>query len=135
MKHFKVQELVDPDTYAKYGDAALQFFDVAALTMLDDLREFFACPVTVNNWHAGGSFKWRGLRNPSSPVYSAGSMHSKGRAFDCDVQGYTAEQAREKIIQNKDNPQLKGIMRIEADVNWLHIDNKPVSNRIYLFKV
>lgn len=135
MKHFKVQELVDPDTYAKYGDNSLKYFNADALTMLDNIREFFACPVTVNNWHTGGSFKWRGLRNPSSPVYSAGSMHSKGRAFDCDVLGYTAEQARQKIIENKDNQLLRGVMRMEAGVNWLHIDNKPTSNRIYQFKV
>ena len=134
MKHFDISELVDKKTYFDQGEKAFAYFDEDALIMLDDLREFFGSPVTVNNWKNGGKFQWRGLRNPSSPVYSQGSMHSKGSAFDCDIKGYTAEDARKIILANQNHELLKRIMRIEADVNWLHIDNKPVSKRIYLFK-
>jgi hypothetical protein len=109
-------------------------FNPAALRALDNLREFFGVPITVNNWHVGGQFQWRGYRNDRCPQYSRGSEHSKGNAFDCDIEGYTAEQARKKIIANKDNPLLVEIMRLEAGVSWLHFDLKPVDKRIRVFK-
>jgi hypothetical protein len=134
MKYFKAYELVDKRTYEEMGENALSLFQPDALIMLDDYREWIGVPVTVNNWYYGGPFQWRGLRNPRCPQYSKGSLHTLGGAFDSDAKGYTAEQIRQKILADKDNALLKNIMRMEDAVNWLHMDIKPVQNRIYLFK-
>jgi hypothetical protein len=134
MKYFHPYELVDKETYEKLGYDSLSLFKPFALQALDDLREFFGVPITVNNWWNGGSFQWRGLRNSSCPQYSAGSQHSIGNAFDLDVQGFTAEQARSRIIECKDHLLLHKIMRLEGGVNWVHFDLLHVVNRIYVFK-
>ena len=134
MKYFHPYELVDKITYEKLGYDSLSLFKPDALQALDDLREFFGVPITVNTWWNGGSFQWRGLRNPHCPQYSPGSQHSIGNGFDGDIAGYTAEQARSRIIENKNHPLLSKIMRLEGGVNWVHIDLLHVANRIYVFK-
>jgi len=135
MKYFQLYELVDKRTYEKLGDAAWGFFNPEALTALDDIREFFNSPVTVNNWYSGGPFQWRGYRTPEQAARegSPNSQHRFGNAFDLDIQGVSAEEARQTIIANKNSPQLKRIQRLEGKVNWVHFDLKPVPNRIYVF--
>jgi hypothetical protein len=137
MKYFKTQELVSKETYDLYGEDSIKLFTPEILTALDDLREFFNQKVTVNDWLQGGQFQWRGYRTPqkAAELGSPNSEHAKGNAFDCDIEGYTAEQARQKIIGNQNDKLLKNIMRMEADKSWLHIDCKQGPNRIYLFHV
>lgn len=134
MRNFAPFELVDRGTYERMGETALSLFTSDALMALDDLRDFFGKNITVNNWAFGGTLQWRGYRLPACKEYSPNSQHSKGNAFDCDIQGYTAEQARKKILANKDNPLLAKITRMEAGVNWLHIDCMTGVKRIHLFK-
>ncbi len=138
MKYFKAYELVDRKTYEALGEDALRIFPEESLIMLDNLREFFGAPIDVNNWVIGGAFQWRGFRTLNCKEGAKQSYHRKGMAFDGDVRGHTAEEARKKILENQDNPLLVNINRIEADVNWLHIDCGVVpfnKERIYLFKV
>jgi len=135
MKHFKPYELVDRATYEKLGDYCLSLFDPELLIALDDLREYFGCTVTVNTWHSGKSFQWRGYRTPAKAreLGAPNSQHVKGRAIDCDIEDYTAERARQIILKNQNHELLKRIMRLETGVSWLHFDVKPVSDRIRLF--
>jgi hypothetical protein len=138
MKYFKIYELVDKKTYAIYGDEAWKFFNPEALIALDDLREFFGCAITVNNWWDNkGTFQWRGYRTPekAKELGSPHSQHAIGNAFDCDIEDYTAEDARDIIVLNKDDPKLKRIMRLEDKVGWVHLDLLKVTDRIHLFKV
>jgi hypothetical protein len=138
MKYFTIEEIVDERTFKEYGHKAWQLFPPDSLEMLDNLREFFDCPVTCNDWLQGGQFQFRGYRPAWCNVGTKGSAHRKGMAFDLDVEGLTAEQARIKILGDKDNPLLKHIKRIEGEVNWLHIDTMPPSQgkeRIYVFSV
>ena len=136
-KHFILQELVDKKTFFEKGETAWALFRDDALIMIDGIREFFNAPVRINNWHLGGQFQFRGYRPPD---YSGGaklSMHRLGGAFDFDIAGYSADEARQKIIDNQDHALLKNIMRMELGVNWVHCDIKPVTpqqGRIYLFK-
>ena len=140
-KNFTLFELVDKATFDAEGEAAWDHFDKNALSALDDLSDFFSTlkgehvPITCNTWHSGGQFQFRGYRPPTyQPGITPGSAHRVGKAFDVDVHGYTAEQARQTILANKDSSLLLRIMRLEADVNWLHLDvmdtGKP---RIYIF--
>jgi hypothetical protein len=137
MRNFATFELVDRETYEAMRDSALILFNPDALIALDDLRDFFGKNITVNNWSWGGKFQWRGFRTKACKEYRLNSQHTRGNAFDCDIQGYTAEQARQEILANKDHPLLKKITRMEAGVQWLHFDLgkvPPGQARIYLFR-
>jgi len=136
MIFFKLEEITDKKTFDQYGISAWQLFDLKALTMLDNLRAFFGVPITCNNWLQGGQFSMRGYRPYWTDVGAKNSPHKKGKAFDLDVQGITAEEARSIIKADMSNPLLANIQRIEAEVNWLHIDIMPPpqgKERIYFF--
>lgn len=139
MKYFQLYELIDKTTYHKYGEDAWKLLSPAALEALDGLREFFNAPIMVNNWwdNPGGGFQFRGYRPPECTIGAAHSLHRQGAAFDCTVSGKTAAEARPIILENQDNPLLRNITRLEADVNWLHFDCAvlpPDKERIYVFK-
>jgi hypothetical protein len=181
-RHFKIYELVDEKTFDRYGLRAWEFFNPQALRALDNLREFFAAPVTVNNYHSGGPFHFRGLRPRSCGngaelsqhirtldnlreffgaqvtvnngaefsqhiraldnlreffgaqvkvnVGAEFSQHRLGNAFDCDIKGVPAEQARQVILDQPDHPQFALINCIEGNVNWLHFDCRNIPDRI-----
>jgi hypothetical protein len=132
-KHFTIEELVPPESLEGQSDP-WDLFEPDAIYMIDGIREFFGVPVTINTWHNGGKFSYRGFRPAVCAVGALKSAHRAGMAFDMDVKGYTAEEARQKILENQDNPLLSHIMRMEAAVNWIHADvlmsGKP---RIYMF--
>ena len=138
MLHFKLEELVDRETFEKHGSGAWMFFNSQALVALDNLRDFFRAPITVNNWHIGGEFQYRGYRPSNCLVGAKLSQHRLGNAFDCDIKGYTAEEARQKILANQDDPLLMKIMRLEGRVGWLHVDFMKLPKnikRIHVFNV
>ena len=137
MKYFQLYELVDRHTFETQGEEAWGLFNPEVLIALDDLREFFDAPITVNAWHDfNGGYQWRGWRTPekAAELGAPHSQHAKGNAFDVDVRGYTGEQARQAIILHKDDLLLKRIMRLEAAKPWVHFDLMPMANRIYVFK-
>ena len=62
------------------------------------------------------------------------SAHILGKAGDFTVCGFTAEEARNKIIQNEHL--LPYPIRMEKNVTWLHIDTLPQHNiveKVYMF--
>ena len=134
LRYFKTQELIDPKLYKILGDEAIKLLNPEALVALINLREFFGAPVTVNNWHIGGSFQYRGYRSLDCKVGAKLSQHRLGNAFDCDIKGYTAEEARQKILANQDHLLLRSITRLEAGTSWVHFDLKPLQRRIHVFK-
>ena len=121
-KHFIVQELVTPHAYSRLGDSALVLMDDRILMALDAVRAIFDRPITVNTWHTKGGFTQRGWRDDAE-VGSRFSQHRFGRAVDFDVQGYTAEDVRQAIIDTwRCSEALQGITRMEAGTSWVHID-------------
>ncbi len=129
-KHFKIYELVDQQTFARFGLQAWMLLNPVALQALDGIRNYFDAPVIVNNYHSGGTFQFRGLRPKSCPVGAEYSQHRLGNAFDCDIAGISAEEARREILSNANDPRLYPINCIEADVNWLHFDCRNIPDRI-----
>ena len=131
---FKPYELVDRDTYSKFGDSSLMFIDNRALETLDDLKTiFYRGTMVINNWHWNGDRQWSGLRTPESPYYSTYSQHSFGRAIDFVCSDYTPEEIRQFILNNNDK--FPHIRRLEKDVNWVHFDLANTgSEDIILFK-
>ena len=109
-KHFKIQELVCPEVYKKYGERAWMFIDPELIETLDIIREkILNKPMIVNNWASGGGYTQRGLRcnicqlvrdkTKNGKLYL--SAHNFGKAIDATVEGMTAEEARRLIIKNQ----------------------------------
>ena len=137
--YFDITEVVCPHVYNKYNERAWQFFDTNALYGLLLMREtIFGVPMYVNNYKK--NITQRGLRcnlcalvKGKATVYL--TQHGFGKAWDFTVQGYTAEQARRKIIENAHLFPFN--FRLESDVNWVHWDCLDMYNntaKVYIFK-
>lgn len=95
--------------------------------------------MVVNTWATGGQYSQRGLRcNMCQLVKSKNSIylsaHCLGKAIDFHVPGMDAETVRNLIRTNIG--QFEYPIRIEKDVNWVHVDNyqqKGSSNKLSEF--
>lgn len=125
-RYFKIEELVCPHVYAKFGEKAEMFIDERLIETLDTIKEkILGGAITVNNWKQGGEFSQRGLRcnccqivkEKTEPYLSA---HMLGKAVDFDVKGMSAEQARQAII--KAQVLLPYPIRMESGISWVHLD-------------
>jgi hypothetical protein len=128
--YFKIEELVCPHVYDKFGLYAWRFFDPRLLDVLLAIRENIAKPIYVNNWDMGGNFTQRGFRCNICPLVKEKTSleklyvtaHSQGMGVDFDVKGMSPEEVRKWI---KDNQiLLPHPIRLEEDVNWLHLDTR-----------
>jgi hypothetical protein len=134
-KHFQPQELVDTETFNKWDktENGIWFlFRPEALITLDNMREYFNSPITVNNWAIGGESQCRGFRPFSEPTGAKYSQHRLGNAFDCDIAGHTADEVREEILKNPDHDAFKFINCLEIGISWLHFDTRNIQKRILL---
>lgn len=141
-KFFSVKELVCKHVYDRYGDRAAMFLDDKLIETINTVREkILRAPMTVNNWHLGGSFTQRGLRcNICALVKSKTdigrlylSAHCLGKAVDCNVEGMTAEEARRLIIGHSER--LPWPIRLEEGVSWVHLDVYEMgTQKVSLFK-
>ena len=134
--YFQVSELVCGHTFSRWGERSWQFLDTDYLaSLLVIRRDILQLPMTCNT----SSATQRGLRcNVCELVKEKKknylSSHILGKAGDFTVKGLTAEQARERIIQNAHL--LPCNIRLEDKVTWLHIDVLPqfdIKERVYLF--
>ena len=122
-KNFKIQEFVDPSTYAKHGDKSIWFIDQSLLRIVQQLRDEFG-PITINNWHEGGDRKWSGLRTSKSPWYKTYSQHSFGRAADLIFRETTADDVSKVLLTREHDWKRMGLGGIELGKSWLHIDTR-----------
>lgn len=136
-KYFQISELVCEHTHSKWGERSWQFLDTAYLhNLLVIRRDILQMPMACNH----DSQTQRGLRcnrcelvKHKNSVYL--SSHILGKAGDFTVKGMTAEEARSRIRNNAG--MLPYPLRMESDVNWLHIDvltQFGISRKIYEFK-
>ena len=135
--YFKIQELVCPHIFSKWGEASWQFLDTAFLeTLLVIRRGIIRLPMLCNT----SNHTQRGIRcnrckmvgEKSGPYLSA---HVLGKAGDFTIVGLSAEESRQRIIDSA--ALLPHNIRLEADVSWLHIDVLPqygVTDKVYLFR-
>ena len=132
MSYFTTKELVPPETYLKLGDTALTLFDKKILITLEFIREQLGKPITVNNWHTGGHFKYRGFRPADCKVGALKSAHKTGEAVDFNVKNMTAEDVRVWLKKNADI--LPYPIRCESEVSWVHIDTRAkAGHKVYFF--
>lgn len=134
--YFQVSELVCGHTFSRWGERSWQFLDTDYLAALLVIRrDILQLPMICNT----SSATQRGLRcNVCELVKEKKknylSSHILGKAGDFTVKGLTAEQARERIIQNAHL--LPCNIRLEDKVTWLHMDVLPqfdIKERVYLF--
>ena len=123
-QYFKIQELVPPELFKKYGEKCWLLFDERLLMTADAIRTFVGSPCVINN---GSTYTQSGYG--TDDIGAKLSQHKNGRALDLKfstikgVDGYN--KLRKRIIDNRSLfPYLRGL---EDNINWLHID---VGNRV-----
>ena len=136
-KHFNLQELVDKETFQRFGGASEWFLDPKAVAVLEALRsEFGGC--TVNDWSWGGQLQYRGFRPIHCEVGGKYSQHRFGRAFDCNFKLATPDEVRSHILRNQEKWLDLGLTTIEDgkySPTWLHMDiRKTNMNSIFIVK-
>jgi hypothetical protein len=124
LQHFTAQEFLPQAIFAKYGIAGLEAMDARILWTLDQLRNTFNVPITVNNWDAGGEFDQRGYRtDPALLAQTPLSQHRFGRACDFQIASTTPDQFRKMVADGGLKNELAFITHIEnATPDWIHID-------------
>ena len=141
-QYFDLREVVSKQVYERYGQQAWSFFDLRLLAVVVWLRQNLGIPLVCNNWAKGGQLDERGFRANLDPLVAnktkAGKLyctaHSRGQAIDLSSGKMTAEEMRRWIRQHRED--LPFPIRMEKDVNWLHIDVANVTNEILVeFKV
>lgn len=126
--NFDIRELVCPHTYERWGnELSWQFLQADLLEVIYVLRSrLLKVPMIVNTWASGGQFDERGLRcNMCEIVKSKSSIylspHCMGAAIDFHTNSIEPEKIRNLIRMNWRKYSFVPI-RLERDVNWVHID-------------
>lgn len=124
-KYFKPYEILPPRIYNEYGDKGLRWINPKLLSVMDFLREELGVAIIINNWKKGGSYKYRGLRVKESDVWKELSDHSFGNACDFNANGLSANEIREKILNEyAEELKLLGLSAIEDETyapTWVHV--------------
>ena len=132
-KHFNTEELVSKQVYDVIGDDAIKLFDPKALETLEAVREILDVPLICNNWANGGSRDDCGYRDKLCTIGAPKSAHKRGMAYDLISSKMSAQEMRDIILKNKEL--LPHNIRMEAEVNWLHIDVLNTSGeKVQIFK-
>tara|TARA_R110000824_G_scaffold14456_2_gene61480 strand:- start:546 stop:983 length:438 start_codon:yes stop_codon:yes gene_type:complete len=122
-KNFRLEEFVDPETFQKYGDRCINFFDPQIFGLAQKIRDRYGSFV-INNWLYKGERVWSGLRIPRSPYYTPSSQHSRGGAFDAWFGNEERnKEVRDDVIKVRDDlfPELGGL---EVDCPHCHFDTR-----------
>lgn len=132
-KHFDIREFVPKLIWDTYGERSAWFVDPRLIDSMDHLRSFFGAPITVNNWHTGGSFQNRGFRHPNSTQGGRLSQHRFGRACDFNVAGLKANDVYYAILNSWPEMVMSTAFTTLEDVadtpTWTHIDIRAVDDR------
>jgi len=139
MRFFKVQELVSRKVYDVHGDSAIRFIDPRLIANIVYIRQELNKPIIINDWHLGGIMQQRGLRENTSKIVKDMtaldklylSAHVLGCAVDMTIVGMSANDVRDWIVEHKD--EMPYPFRLEADVNWVHLDVLMNGNFKYQF--
>lgn len=120
--YFDIRELVPPHIYRLYGDKSVWFIQSHVLESIELIREHFNKPMSINNWHKGGSLLNRGYRSPYSKVGSKYSQHKLGNAIDFNIKGVSSDDVFEEIIKEFSKFNITTIEDKHFATSWTHID-------------
>ena len=140
IKYFELSELVCPHVFKKYGEIAWQFLDPRLLITMIKIRETINKPIYINNWDIKDAYDERGLRCIQCDIVKSAiknkelylSAHMEGQAVDFDVLGMNADKVRQWIKENEEF--LPYPIRLEIDINWVHLDVRDAGIKIFEFK-
>lgn len=129
-KYFKIQELVSPIVYNKWGEMAWMFFNPEVLQDLDTIRETYGSPIIINNWSGGGSLKQCGLRSNMDDMVKAKktlylSAHCLACGFDLHASNGNNKylwQHCYNLILNKKLKMFKRLENLKDTPTWVHCD-------------
>jgi len=124
---FKVQEFINPTTYAREGDKSIELIDHKLIAIADFVREDTDLPVTINNWHEGGQYEESGLRDKDSKTGAPKSMHKLGKGMDLKIKGWDGQKWYDYVKLNSKKLYDLGLRRIEdkkISTTWCHMDTK-----------
>lgn len=122
--YFYLYEFVPKEIYERWGEKSIRFIDRRIVLLADFIRDRFGKPMTINNWHEGGSLNNRGFRLPDSSVGAFLSDHKFGRAEDFNIEGITPQEVYKDIMDNQDMYMKAGatiIEDIEFTKTWTHL--------------
>ena len=128
-QYFSVDEFIPQHLYEKLGDKAIEQMNPKIIEVANVLRDLTGTPLSCNTWKWGGNRNWSGLRDSTSPYYSATSQHSNGNAIDL-VSKRPAHELRAVILEHPDL--FPEVTFLECGITWVHIDVRP-SNDIKLW--
>ena len=130
-RFFKVQELVSPQVYQKYGEFCWKFFSDLIKIDLDTIRNYHGYGIIINDWVFGGkNYTQCGLRSNLDPIVASKktlycSAHCMAKAFDLHS-AYSNYKLYKDIEYLKEHGMLKAVRRIESRQStkdgWVHID-------------
>ena len=84
---FVPQEFLPPEIY-KSNINIWRFIDNKCVEIAYRIRLRYNKPVTINNWHLGGKFRYSGYRPPDCPIGAKYSAHKIGKAIDIKILGF-----------------------------------------------
>jgi len=133
-KYYKIQELVSPQTYKKFGEGAWMFFGEDELKDIDTIREVYGSPIKIND---GISFTQSGLRDDDN-IGTSLSAHKMGKAFDlkCIKGNHTALWGCvSKLITAGKLRVLRRLENRKSAPTWTHVDSYRTSdNKLLVFR-
>lgn len=123
-ENFCLQEFVPPEIYTKFGNSSIWFIDNRLINVVQYIRTATKKPLTINNWHKGGTYKESGYRVPDSTTGAKYSQHKFGRA--ADLKSELTPQEIYLFIKDSwkvlSSLGLTTVENVEATKTWLHID-------------
>lgn len=122
-ENFVIQEFVPPQIYNQFGEKSIWFINPQIIKIAEFVRSFFNKPVTINNWHVGGTYTESGFRMPDTTTGAKLSAHKRGQAVDIKMSGVDYEHIRKTILENEKKFIDAGVTTFEDGTKtWLHLD-------------
>ncbi len=124
-EHFDVREFVPKEIWDKWGVNSIWWVNPKLVELAELIRNHFNASVTINNWHTGGSFNWRGLRTPSCTEGASLSQHRFMNAIDINVGGKNSDEVFDEIFKNQGKFMTIGLTTMEdksMTKGWTHLD-------------
>ena len=131
--HFEIFEFVPKELYTQFANKSIWFIDPRIVDIAEVVRQRFNKPVTINNWHSGGSYNNRGYRLPDCTTGGKLSQHKRGCAVDLSIAGVSVENIYDDITKNFDLYRKVGLTTVEDiafttgakandELGWIHAD-------------
>lgn len=124
-KDFDVREFVPPQIWQRFKESSGWFIRPEVIRLAQFYRDWFGAAVTVNTWPWGGPHTERGFRLPHTDTGASLSQHRFGCAFDCTIDGLSADEVRQEILSHEEAFMEAGLTTLESGEfapTWVHSD-------------